>query len=437
MRRLVAVWVAWCVWAACDAVSCTAAAAQTSLPYKAYVAGRDVYVRSGPGEQYYPTEKLQPGAEVEVYREDPGGWLAIRPLPESYSWISGRFLKPSRDGLAEVTTQGAVARVGSQFSDIREVVQVHLDRGEVVEVKATKQMGAGDNATTWCKITPPSGEFRWVHAKYLTSTTAGRSTNPIRDTAAASRQTGVGENVVRSERPSVPSTHAGGQAAIAPAVAPRQPSGGGVQLPAGGLQLPAGGLQLPAGSVRQMSPEGFENELDDINTELSIMLAEEPTVWYCDEMQQRCESLMAQAETALERGRARALIGRIAQAGDIKRRIDGDDASPKPASIAAAARGPVPGSAGSEVRGTGRSDDRYDGSGRLARVTPSKVGAPRYALLDGRGDVLYYVSPAPGVNMQYYVGQEVGVNGQQGYIADGGVTHIMAKHVTALDSQLR
>ncbi len=73
----------------------------------------------------------------------------------------------------------------------------------------------------------------------------------------------------------------------------------------------------------------------------------------------------------------------------------------------------------------------------MARVAPSKVGAPTYALVDQRGNVLYYVSPAPGVNMQYYVGHEVGVNGQQGYVADGGVTHIMAKHVTPLDTQLR
>ncbi len=155
--------------AGCILSTLPATAAQTAFPYKAYVAVKDVYVRSGPGDQFYPTKKLQPGAEVEVYREDPGGWLAIRPLPESYSWISARFLKPGRDGAAEVTVQGAVARVGSQFSDIREVVQVRLDRGELVEVRETKQIGSGDAATLWCKIAPPAGEFRWVHAKYMES----------------------------------------------------------------------------------------------------------------------------------------------------------------------------------------------------------------------------------------------------------------------------
>ena len=48
----------------------------------------DVYVRSGPGENYYPTDKLKAGQEVEVYRHDPGGWYAIRPPKGSFSWVA-------------------------------------------------------------------------------------------------------------------------------------------------------------------------------------------------------------------------------------------------------------------------------------------------------------------------------------------------------------
>ena len=53
--------------------------AESAFPYKAYVTADDVYVRSGPGENYYPTDQLKAGTEVEVYRHDPGGWYAIRP----------------------------------------------------------------------------------------------------------------------------------------------------------------------------------------------------------------------------------------------------------------------------------------------------------------------------------------------------------------------
>ena len=51
------------------------------FPYKAFVAADEVYVRSGPGENYYPTDKLKTGNPVEVYRHDPGGWCAFGPCP--------------------------------------------------------------------------------------------------------------------------------------------------------------------------------------------------------------------------------------------------------------------------------------------------------------------------------------------------------------------
>src|SRR5690606_20398078 len=49
------------------------------FPYRGVINADDVYVRSGPGQDYYPTEKLKRGEVVEVYRHDPGGWYAVRP----------------------------------------------------------------------------------------------------------------------------------------------------------------------------------------------------------------------------------------------------------------------------------------------------------------------------------------------------------------------
>ena len=166
------------------------------------------------------------------------------------------------------------------------------------------------------------------------------------------------------------------------------------------------------------------------------MLAEEPTVWNCAELSRRAESLLAQAETAVERGRARVLVNRIAQADDIKRRSEEvnalrSDTDRRNRQLADVSR------LRTEARGVQRTSERFDGTGRLTRVVPSKVGAPRYALLDEKGNVRYYVSPAPGVNMQYYLGREVGVSGPRGYIAEGNAKHITAKHVAALDTRLR
>ena len=43
---------------------------------------------SGPGKNYYPTDKLHKGEKVEIYRHDPGGWCAIKPPRQSFSWVS-------------------------------------------------------------------------------------------------------------------------------------------------------------------------------------------------------------------------------------------------------------------------------------------------------------------------------------------------------------
>ncbi len=139
------------------------AATAAEFPYIAYVSSDDVYVRSGPGKNYYPTAKLKRGEQVEVYRHDPGGWYAIRPPRQSFSWVSARQLDPAEKNLAVVNTDRAVARVGSIFSDMRDVIQVRLNQGERVERVELEPVGDGK----WYKIAPPAGEFRWIHREYL------------------------------------------------------------------------------------------------------------------------------------------------------------------------------------------------------------------------------------------------------------------------------
>ena len=149
---------------ACFAVSmvCTPLHA-VEFPYKAYASSDDVYVRSGPGTNYYPTAKLKRGEAVEVYRHDPGGWYAIRPPRQSFSWVLARQLDSAEAGVAVVNAERAVARVGSIFSDMRDVIQVRLNKGERVELAESQPVADGK----WYKVVPPAGEFRWVNKEYL------------------------------------------------------------------------------------------------------------------------------------------------------------------------------------------------------------------------------------------------------------------------------
>ncbi|NQT35972.1 MAG: SH3 domain-containing protein, partial [Planctomycetes bacterium] len=287
------------------------AVAQTAspvFPYKAYISANGVYVRSGPGRNYYPTEKMKEGQEIEVYRHDPGGWYAIKPPEGSFTWVAARYLKPESENLASVIGDRVAARVGSRFSNIRDVIQLRLDREETVELLGAEPQGVGAQAEIWCRISPPAGEFRWVHGKYVDANfphSGIRKTGPRHTPAGTSDH--EGQAVAHSEPPT-------DRSSITPAAVVR-----------------AFEEDAPADQTRQPSPQpvsraesrwndDLQEEIEDIDLELSVMLAEEASVWEFSELAARARTVIDRAETALQRGRARVLINKIARSDDIRRR---------------------------------------------------------------------------------------------------------------------
>ena len=371
----------------CHVLLASPANGEHNLPYKAFVTAEDVYVRSGPGQSYYPTDKLRRGQEVEVYRHDPGGWCAIRPVEGSFAWVSGRFLNPTEDRLAVVTAENVSARVGSRFSDIRDVIQVRLHKGETVGVLESPSPGTDGNA--WYKIAPPSGEFRWVSGKYLD---AEYPRDGVRRRVSGARG---------SDSPLAPRTDAAGES-----------------------------LRARSARPRSISAEEFQMELDRIELDLSVMVVEEPTVWSFDTMRERVDMLLDRAQTAVERGRARLLADKIARFDDIRRRQEAvsamRDRTDRTSRVLAGLR----------PRDADRNlaiDGRFDGVGRLTDVASPKIGAPRYALVDKSNEVRCYVTPAPGVNLRSYIGRSIGVTGTRGYMPEQRANHVMARHITALE----
>src|SRR6476659_5045762 len=125
-----------CIALACALSVCARAelAAAESSPYEAHVVVGSAPVQSGPGENFYPTDTLAQGDTVEVYREKPGGWLAIRPPVGSYSWVAELDLIIKDSGLAEVVKDDVASRIGSRVSDRNNAAQVRLKKGEGVEI---------------------------------------------------------------------------------------------------------------------------------------------------------------------------------------------------------------------------------------------------------------------------------------------------------------
>jgi hypothetical protein len=191
---------------------------------------------------------------------------------------------------------------------------------------------------------------------------------------------------------------------------------------------------------REISAKEFQDEFERIELELSVMLIEEPTAWSFDTLWERTNTLIDQSRSAVERGRARQLANKIAKFEDIKRRQEEvlamRDRTDRDGRLYARLR---PRDDDDRERSPARLeiDGRYDGVGQLAQVPEPKTGAPRYALIDRKGDVRCYVTPAPGVRLQNYVGQEVGITGSRsGYMIDQHANHIIARHITPLEGTM-
>lgn len=365
------------------------------FPYIAYITTDDVYVRSGPGRDYYPTTKLAKGKPVEVYRHDPGGWLAIRPPAGSYCWVSARHLDPTEGELAVVNSDRVVARVGSEFSDVRDVIQVRLERDEQVVLVEPPAVDS-----PWCKVEPPAGEFRWVFAQYV-------DRNPPSENSGSRR----GDN-----------NYGGNSSAFVPADASN----------ARDVRL-AGAAESSETTPDPQAHAAFQNELErataleQIDAELSQIVAEDISQWSFTSLEQRAQQSLQSADTALERGRARILLDKLARFDEIKQRHDALRASSAGAAVASTGQPPT----------ATASDPRFDGVGRLAPVLATRPGGPQYALLDERGGVRSFVTPAPGVNLRPFVDKHVGVSGQRGYIPDLQKQHVSAQRVTLLDTVRR
>jgi hypothetical protein len=72
---------------------------------------------------------------------------------------------------------------------------------------------------------------------------------------------------------------------------------------------------------------------------------------------------------------------------------------------------------------------RFDAIGVLRPVNSRRPGAPPFALVDERGQVLSFITPTAGMNLQPLVGQRIGVNGNRGFIPEFQRAHVVAGRV--------
>ncbi len=150
------------------ALSAPFAAAQIkTFPYDAKVAVDEVFVRSGAGDAYYPTQKLPRETVVTVHRHDPGGWYMIDPPKGSFSWIPERYIKRISDSEGEVAEESVIAFVGSEFGDEASVFQRRLKTGEKLVILGQREIVTGSGSQSMVQIQPPTRERRWIPGSAL------------------------------------------------------------------------------------------------------------------------------------------------------------------------------------------------------------------------------------------------------------------------------
>jgi uncharacterized protein YraI len=380
-------------------LSFSSSANADEFPYKAVIKKADAQLRSGPGKNYYITDPIEEGATVEVYRHDPGNWCAIKPPDGSFSWVRARYLVVGEENTATINADDVVARTGSSVVESRDVIQVHLEKGEVIDLID----GDEEKPGSWRKISPPAGEFRWISADSLE-----RVDEPVTLTAHTVDASKKVNEVVRAEY----------DEDGAPILATED---GAVEEE-----------NRVRSRRRRLSHTALQQEIIDIDLELSTRATQEMNTWEFDDLIERAERALDGAPTALDRSAVRELMAKIdrferlcerhadVQIAQLKQRSNGQLASrlvdPQQPMV---------------------DTSRFDGTGRLARVVSKQPNAPQFALVDATGKVQYYINASPGINLQPFLNKEVGVNGTRGAIAAKQRQVLNAQRITELPGTKR
>lgn len=393
-------------------------------PYTALITADGVAVRSGPGLDFYPVLQLHTGDQIEVYYVQ-NDWCAIRPPIGSFSWVSAKYIGIDFGNLGTVLADDLASRIGSQDSDDCETVQVTLKKGETVLVLDRKEMPENSVSPVWLKISPPSGEFRWVHKSALTP-----SIQQVRYDA---------QSLTTSEFPKLPLAE---QSVSVPA--PKLASASTIESISSDVSL-AEPFQKAFNELQREAYVAMTRPTNDEVFGILIHRAEElhqiaPSNHDLEKTYHLFESLqrtqMVRRELALRR---QTSIGSNQSFSPLTPKTSFNSGAPTPQrqsivpayTPTAAQNSSLPLRAGVNVGG-------YDIVGRLGEFDPLPKGHPPYAVVDEKEQILCLISPSANLDMSSYVGQFVGINGVLGFYErqSGKLSsrHISVRNIRLLDN---
>ncbi|PQO25013.1 hypothetical protein C5Y96_26270 [Blastopirellula marina] len=406
-----------------------AATALASEPYKGRITTAQVFTRSGPGQNYYPTAYLEKNTVVDVYREDVGGWLAIRPTENEFSLVRAEDLSYGDDRrIAHVRTAEAPAFVGSQISDQHHITHVKLDQDEPLEVLGIVELRDPQTGKkeAFYRIAPPAGEFRWINKHFVEAIgIQPRPQGPTVDSAAMAQTLQDDKFWTANEEK---------LSAVRPVSFDEEADRPGANI---------------TGELQPLDEIGPGTSLNLIELELHVSreCIKPVDEWNFKPLKDQAKRLIVEGETPLERGKARLLLEKIEQFNELyerklatKEAISAASIPLKTPLVSDEKLGEVePSSDPAASFKEDGFDPRYDGKGWLMPVitrasstrNPNQY-TPPFALTDAQGNVLQFVSPSPGLNLRRYARMQVGIYGQISPLDQYTKQHLTAHRIVVL-----
>ena len=149
-------------------------------PYMAEITGDNLYVRSGPGTNFYECGKLSKGDKVKV-TEKQFSWARIVPPAGSFSWISMQYVSIDTDNPTIGTVTGDRVRVYAGSDTQRPLystkLQGRLDKGDKVKL-------FGEQLDDYYKIVPPAFAYLWVSINFTKPIPSVEVVAPVVETPA-------------------------------------------------------------------------------------------------------------------------------------------------------------------------------------------------------------------------------------------------------------
>jgi len=424
------------------------------LPFVAMVTENDTYVRSGPGQRFYPTAKLQKGVRVTVRRKDLGGWYMIDPPAGSFSWIRAEYVDRVGSGRTGIlNSKSIVVRVGSEFGNTRDVEQRRLSTGDEVQILGEATLDTNGVPIRMYKIAPPRGEYRWIAGRSVVANDASIRNLHDRDPYRIPSQ-------VQQEKPQTPSV-----AADEPQSPPAQrlfsdaedvgaEGAGREQRP---LVRNSADPSKPA-TASSDNTQQAESQLGQLDDRFREMVGTDTASWNLAQLEQGYRELLNQTESLNVQQQIELRFSALEKYKNIKNEYDKlvtltnetrkRDAqlltmqaelqqSPTSAPVSTQSEAATGTSAAQTESSTSPpatqplpSPRRFVGAGIVQINRFPRPNVPPYVLITPDGRLLAYLQVERGVNLNQFVGQAVGLDGRRWYRADLRADNILVRNAT-------